>query len=434
MTVEVYDSAGKGESEQLVKEARRSQNYSDISERNLQTLEEGMSLKEVLQFINEGMQPRTLLDILEKYYQGNLRDRLYQGMYEIESRAAEKKLGRALEEAERKTLSGSISRNVRNWLNSGKVPSRENLFKICYALKLDFERADELIVSASETGIHLRNPDEIIYAYGLVNHLQWDDMQELKGRLQSAQRKNDRRQGQLLYTDMIRGGFFDVVHDERRFCRFYEMQRLQFSYTSETVHRKFTGLMKALKARQMEGRINKDDRTEGLDAYTGLEIAGGSGSQRGSVKGIVESFQLEKTGKEGKRTDLQKMIQKNWPTKDVLDSMLEKKRPVTRKTLILLMLELDELEEASLTKQEWRYIDSLSEKEEELPEARMIRRLIMLNKSLESCNMKRLDPRNAFDCLVLYALKSSCENDTQTMSYQIVQTINYLLNNSSREE
>lgn len=48
----------------------------------------------------------------------------------------------------------SIKRNVHNWLNGKSIPqSREQLFKICFALRLSESQANKLLAGTSEMGI-----------------------------------------------------------------------------------------------------------------------------------------------------------------------------------------------------------------------------------------------------------------------------------------
>ena len=60
------------------------------------------------------------------------------------------------------------ARKVRNWLHDRNLPqNREEAFKICFALELDEEQAEEILGMTVESGIHYRNPEELAYAYCL---------------------------------------------------------------------------------------------------------------------------------------------------------------------------------------------------------------------------------------------------------------------------
>ena len=60
------------------------------------------------------------------------------------------------------------ARKVRNWMHDRNLPkNREEVFKICFALKLDEERAEKILGMNAESGIHYRNPGEMIYAFCL---------------------------------------------------------------------------------------------------------------------------------------------------------------------------------------------------------------------------------------------------------------------------
>ena len=99
-------------------------------------------------------------------------------------------------------------------------------------------------------------------------------------------------------------------------------------------------------------------------------------------------------------SDTQKLVKKYWPGKRSIKAMKSRSEDVTRKTLLLMYLvtggvwdgEYDELDET--------YIES-----REFMEAHCSR----MNKMLQECGMKPIDPRNVFDYLVLFCLRPEDE-------------------------
>ena len=93
--------------------------------------------------------------------------RLLQEIYEGEEPLSRRLVNKLLEYEETGNYE-KISRKVRNWLHDYNLPeNREELFKICFALDLDEQRADCILGITAENGIHYRNPKELIYAFCL---------------------------------------------------------------------------------------------------------------------------------------------------------------------------------------------------------------------------------------------------------------------------
>ena len=79
----------------------------------------------------------------------------------------------------------------------------------------------------------------------------------------------------------------------------------------------------------------------------------------------------------------------DWPDEVTLSRMKNRKADVTRKVLMLLFLATDDGDAAFRSTQ------------------------LRMNQMLADCGFRKLDPRNAFDWLVLYCMRSSA--DTETM-------------------
>jgi hypothetical protein len=88
--------------------------------RNIQT--DCRSAADVYRYLTDGIKVRTFREVLCNISPGpDLKEDLIAGLCEIDNQSRE-----------------SISRNVRNWLSGKHAPSeREDLIKICFALKLN---------------------------------------------------------------------------------------------------------------------------------------------------------------------------------------------------------------------------------------------------------------------------------------------------------
>ena len=116
--------------------------------------------EELVEFLKTGAMFRRFDQMLCRVYLGgDLAARLEREMIRISGEAPE-----------------SVNRKVRNWVKGKHIPkNRETLFQICFALGLEEQSASWLIGTASETGIHYRNPKELVYAYGLRSGLVYQE-------------------------------------------------------------------------------------------------------------------------------------------------------------------------------------------------------------------------------------------------------------------
>ncbi len=170
-----------------------------ISNKNLSEIRrKDMTAQEIIAFLESGALYRTFRDVLSKVYKaGDLKSDLTDGLY---------RLGGGKRE--------SVARNVRNWLNGTDVPRREQLFKICFVLGLDDVQASQVIASISETGIHYRNPEELIYAYCLRMGRPYEDALVLKEDLLPEILTMSGEQGEEIesvYTRQLQRAFEDYI-------------------------------------------------------------------------------------------------------------------------------------------------------------------------------------------------------------------------------
>ncbi|MCC8080610.1 MAG: hypothetical protein LIO80_01110 [Lachnospiraceae bacterium] len=142
----------------------------NISRHNLEEiLHRDKTPAEIIDFLQRGAVYRSFSEVLQLVYPADdLREKLKSGLIRIAG---------AEDSAEQ---ARTIGKSVRNWLDGGIVPkNREQLFKICFALELSEEDADYVFRRASETGIHYRNPQELVYAFALRTGLSWAEAEAL---------------------------------------------------------------------------------------------------------------------------------------------------------------------------------------------------------------------------------------------------------------
>lgn len=301
-----------------------------------------------------------------------------------------------------------ISRKVRNWLRGCNQPAnREELFKISFALNLDEKGAEKILFSTAESGIHYRNPRELIYAFCLRKGYDYPKAQEILAELgylqfpssslenqQAVRQLSDLEPDQYITTS-IKDEFKAVqdIDELREFLRQYEHQ---FGLHHNTAYRKFVLMMDYL----LDGNLNSD-------------YAGAPREKKLSIEQATEEYLrmgVPYQKKNGSHTKLQKLIKKNWPSPKVMQEMYSRKRDVNRKTLLLLYLATEgmgvEVSEKSFAAEHFQ----------------------RMNLMLSACGMTLLNPHNPFDYLVAQSLHLKNEDDF--MSWKMERLLNRLFRNN----
>ncbi|MDE6908567.1 MAG: hypothetical protein K2P21_10475 [Lachnospiraceae bacterium] len=353
-----------------------------ISNKNLSEIRrKDMTAQEIIAFLESGALYRTFRDVLSKVYKaGDLKSDLTDGLY---------RLGGGKRE--------SVARNVRNWLNGTDVPRREQLFKICFVLGLDDVQASQVIASISETGIHYRNPEELIYAYCLRMGRPYEDALVLKEDLLPEILTMSGEQGEEIesvYTRQLQRAFEEQVTNDEELRAFLQANAGKLGRLHRTAHEAFVRMLDYLQSPE-----------KGLRTFSVQEIAD-------------EFFRMHVPKNTGKRKQtvardfsyIQKVIRRDWPSEDIIYKMKSGNVDVSRKVLLLLFLLTEEFEVSEPVdsgEEFWEEDSYLEDVDDEDENVRMEVRLNQMNLFLDSYGMNRLDVGSPFDCLVLYALKAS---------------------------
>ena len=118
---------------------------------------------------------------------------------------------------------------------------------------------------------------------------------------------------------------------------------------------------------------------------------------------------------------LQKAIKKNWPGESDLQKMRNKKVDVSRKTMILLYLVTDALDD-EFNEDEYYLFEEDTTDANEMMEVRLNK----MNLFLEQYGMNKLDFGNPFDCLIIYAMKTQYD---EFASDKMAEAVKYLYEN-----
>lgn len=278
------------------------------------------------------------------------------------------------------------ARKVRNWMHDRNLPkNREEVFKICFALNLDEEQAEKILGMTAESGIHYRDPGELIYAFclrGGIGYIQAVSMKEEFCReifpegfpIKETAGQDDR---QLHLTGYVRQRFQRVTtEDELR--SFLESSKERFGRYHNTAYRKFRRMLDCL--------IRPENFESGLPE-----------DQSYSIRKVVEEYLrmgIPYERRLGGYTRIQREIKQHWPSAKSIYEMCARKTDVDRKTLLLLYLATEG--ENELQTEEMRTMDEHH------------RRIDLM---LSECGMPRLNMQSPFDYLVIQAIRGADEED-----------------------
>lgn len=414
-----------------------------ISKVNLGRIRNGnMSPSEIIDFLENGALYRSFPDILRSVYQGeDLARALREGL------AAQSERPLAPKEAD------SLRKTISNWMKGVSTPrSREQLFRICFALSLDEYQTSRVLASASETGIHYRNPKELVYAFALRTGMMYPEAVALNREMES------------FYQPIVQAA------EEERLKKWQKKEKIYHEKRLEAQRRRQQNAKRGGWSEPYLGRMGEEEEPnfltqqvahrfeqvtdrEGLrqfflDASADLGFIHESAYEkfwhlllllqepddpivpdRDAAQADPEVYSLERISRTyfhmhvptGKRTSgydyLQKAIKKNWPGSTELQKMKSRKIDVSRKALLLLFL----ITEDFLYSEDLQYSDRSDEddvlfllEEEDSPRDQLEIALKKADLFLETYGMNQLDPGNPFDCLILYAM--AAEYGTEFLS------------------
>lgn len=317
------------------------------------------SPEELVEFLKEGAMFRRFDETLKKAYPNDdILPRLSSGLAAISG----------------EPLPG-VTRKVHNWLNGKNAPkNREALFQICFVLGISEADASKLLGTASETGLHYRNPVELVYAFGLRLGMGYAEAVALKekilGKYQFTPVPQPEGTGDAAYTRQVRDAFSQVSNEEELMA-FFDAHFKELGQLHETAYRKFMELMNLLQ--------------EPVGMNGGKE-------RRYTVEEVMDTY-MRMNVPETKKTEgctlIQKMVKKYWPNESSLLDMINRREDVSRKALILLYLVTEEFG---------------GEDDEDDADTSLEVRIKLMDLFLDRYGMNVLDPGNPFDLLVIYAM------------------------------
>ena len=292
----------------------------------------------------------------------------------------------------------SIAKNLRNWIGGRSQPtSREDIFHIAFALSLSEAQAGYLLGLCTDYAIHYRDGRETVYAWFLRTGRSYGEARDFFQSLPPAPQLNSLPEGgESHLTRDLQNEFLRVqTIDDLRACylrnldSFGALHLRAYTYFSKYLRQ----LMRPSSA--LDGLQEPDYSMEAVMAqYLSLKMPSGRDRSGYSV--------------------VQKLIKRNWPNTTALKNIRLRREDVPRKLLLLLYVITENVVDGEYHELDEDYIS---------PQERLEDHWYCLNAILSDCGMPLMDPRNATDWLVLYAISAG---DDQPMSERMEQVIEAL--------
>lgn len=350
----------------------------------------------------------------------------------------------------------SVDRKVRNWL-AGKNHSidKTDAFILAHILGLTLDKTNQFLKMAVGEGIHWRDPEEIVWSYAIVHHQTPDKTRNLLEHINLLYKSSEgtkpaaaggytkevyeKLQSVLFGSEEALLNFIAVEQENlgmfhntayQMFMRFMALLEKGFSDDDiETLFREMTQKEKAKKEAEAAARKetakkeaaaagitfdeNKEITLSDLDGDTELYQP-----ENLTTRDILEAYLYRslvpaREERNAKQTDpffaIRHSIRQNWPDEFTLSRMKNRQTDVGRKVLILLFLATDGSNSD---------FEGLDEEDGYTQEETFLDIYTRLNLMLTSCGFLKLDPRSAFDWMILFCISAGdlWESDARIQS------------------
>lgn len=333
-----------------------------------------MSPSEAVRFFSQDLCPRTFGEVLARTMecQGMDREGLIDRLWALRDGDIQRE---------------SVRRRVSMWLSAAQPAEREELFQLCFALGLDEMGARAFLRCTQDGDFHLREPREAGYLYGLRAGRTYGEVRGLLDQLGWADGPfpPGGEEGGSIYTRTVADAFA-LVRTDQDFLNFCRANRSRFGSFHNTAYSYFIRFFDAL-ADPDAPLGAEEDETYSIERVVDLYLRPGLPSGR------------KTTG----FTATQKAVKRLWPNATAIKNMRARKLDVTRKVLLLLYLATEGLDDGAM--------DEAMGWAPASPAERLEEHAWNLDLMLHECGMSPLDPRNPFDWLILYSLRSDGEEE-----------------------
>lgn len=345
----------------------------------------------------------------------------------------------------------AVDRKVRNWLASrNQNIDKETLFILCHILKMDLEKTNDFLKKTVGEGIHWRDPEDIVWSYAILHQLVPARVRsllkqartlyetaeggkpnvaggytaEVYGKLQPAlygreedllafivEEKdslgafhNTAYQTFMRYITLLEQGFSDDDIEKL----FREMtQKEKKKKATEAADRKETERREAEEAAKKAGipivfeDPDKPKTLADMDGDTDLYQPESLTTREVLETYLYRSLVPTREDKNAKKQDpfftIRHSVRQNWPDEATISRMKSRQVDISRKVLILLFLATDGSNSD---------YENLDEEEKYTKEEAFLDIYTRLDLMLTSCGFLKLDPRSAFDWMVLFCIST----------------------------
>lgn len=341
------------------------EHMTEMSRMMFNRVKDPMSISEAVQLLEEGAKFRSFRDKLDAFAYGrDLRKTLTNGLCENHPEAK----------------FDAVDKKFRNWLNGRtQSVSKADAFELAFVLSLSLEDADRFISMVTEEGIHYRDIQELVFAYALSKGMSFSEAKSLYERM--PKETGSENGNTDIATSLIKGDVLSIA-DENELIAYVDKTLPMLGKFHNTAYHLFMEYI---------GMLEDAGITDGLDDEKAM-----------SVRDVLDSYLYRKSvpaGAKGKKENLseaQKFIKADWPDETTLSRMKSRQTDVTRKVLILLFLATN----GGDAEEDYDFDD-----DEELTRDEVFADAVArLNLMLSSCGFMKLDPRNRFDWMTMYAM------------------------------
>lgn len=323
----------------------------------------------------------------------------------------------------------SVDKKIRNWL-SGRTSSisKQDAFQLSLLMGLPLEKADAFLKQACGEGIHWRDPEDIIWSYGILHQKSYAGISAMLDKYHAAPKPAVREEAPDAFTAEVKAKLEPVLsQSEDALLDWLSREQAALGTYRNTAYRLFEQYMNLLEsAGQTEEQLEKEREKSRKTVYDAdafadlLKQAGRTDAEieailsrkkhagfddRITSRDILETYLYRnlvpvsrRNTQKGKNafSGIQNSLRANWPDETTISKMRKRQLAVTRKVLILLFLATN----GSNTEFEEDDEDELLETRDEIFQDIYTR----LNLLLQSCGFSMLDPRTPFDWMVLYCI------------------------------
>ena len=334
-----------------------------------------LTLSEAVEQLKQNAHIRTAKETLARYC----------GIDAENETVLKKRLVELLCQSDLKAKPDSIERKVRMWMKDNvQYIGKKTAIQLCYSLHLQVEEADQMLIRLTGERFHWRDPEDIIWCFGLKNNFSYQQALSLISDMEENSKAFNPGKSEAVLTEVIKLQALPL-HTEKELKAFIEKNWEKLGKFHNTAYDLFMNFL------QLLGLPESGDFLPAAREMPMKEIVC-TYMYKNFVPKAADIKEKHKEMENATLLAIQRDIRDNWPDEIVLSRMMHRQTDVTRKVLILLFLACDGGES--------KYGDYSDEDKENYFMDALFRITCMLN----DCGFAPLDPRIPFDWMVLYCL------------------------------